>query len=175
MLTKETLDLGIEQISKELTESLEDFRSSPCWSGVKGIKELSSSLYNLTHIREDMFGESEEEYSFTKEDAEMWVNHMKTNLPDGTTVRGAHWTMDQTNTVAKQKGIVWEHVTPYCFWVTMNMVYSDYVGTAIKFGVDTLDFYFSLATSFLFDVDSVPPRTKLAEYYHHIVKPAFSK
>lgn len=113
-----------------------------------------------------------EEDSFDESIAKDWVSHMITVKPDGSKVKGEHWSIDQTTTVANKMGIKWTHITPYCFWVVMNMLYSDYSGVAIKHGTDTVEFYVDMAKAFLFDEDSIPPKKKVSEYYHHIVKPA---
>lgn len=177
VLTRKDLSNGIEVLSEELHDCIDSFIYNRKWSTLNNIRDLSCGLEYLHKINSLMFKDPDtpEEYkaveTFNKEDAENWVSHMVTEMPDGSRVIGAHWTLEQTNTVAKQKGIEWTHITPYCFWVVMNMVYSDYNLVAHKYGVDKVDFYFDLAKSFLFDVDSVPPRTKVMEYYHHIVKP----
>ena len=57
----------------------------------------------------------------------------------------------------------------WCWWITMNMIYSDYSAVAYKYGVDTADFYADMAKAFLFDPDGGEPEEKLAAYYHNIV------
>ena len=52
---------------------------------------------------------------------------------------------------------------------TMNMMYSDYYNTAMKFGVCTPEFFGELAKEFLFDMDGPAPKEKLAAYYRGIV------
>ena len=55
------------------------------------------------------------------------------------------------------------------FWVALNMIYSDYVKVAKKFGVgDKIDFYVDMAKAFLDDKDAGPD--KLARYYKYIVR-----
>lgn len=104
----------------------------------------------------------------TQEELKMWAEGMENE--DGTS--GAHWTMEQTSAVAKQHGIVFDHVTDMEWCVIMNAMYSDYCKTAKKYNVDKPDFYADLAKDFLFDKDSVHPKQKVAAYYHTIVKPA---
>lgn len=103
---------------------------------------------------------------FTEAMAKEWVANMEG--ADGK--KGGHWTIEQTSLVAKQKGIVFEHISDYCWWATMNMKYSDGCKTAAKYNVDTVDFYVDEAKDFLFDVDSVSPKEKLYWYYTKIVK-----
>ena len=77
---------------------------------------------------------------------------------DGTT--GEHWTYDQTQQVMERMGISCD---PVEFWVSMNMMYSDYCGVAKKIGINNADFYGSMAEAFLKDPDA--HENKLARYY----------
>ena len=95
------------------------------------------------------------------DDAKTWVAGMSNE--DGS--YGARWTMEQTKQVQEQRGI---DCDPMHFWVTMNMMYSDYCAAAKKFGVDNPDFYAEMAKAFLHDKDAAPG--KLANYYHAIVR-----
>lgn len=72
--------------------------------------------------------------------------------------------------LAESMGLSWDHITPWCWWVTMNMMYSDYGSVAIHYGVSTAEFFAELAQAFLFDKDGPGPKAKLAAYYHGIVK-----
>lgn len=82
---------------------------------------------------------------------------------DGT--KGAHWTMEQVKQVMAQKGITDD---PMEFWLTLNMMYSDYYAAAKKHNANTVDFYVDMARAFLEDKDAKP--NKLARYYHAVVK-----
>ena len=103
---------------------------------------------------------------FTCADAMAWNKGMLNE--DGTT--GGHWTCEQTSAVAESIGVNFEHITDYCFNVTMNMMYSDYFDVAEKYGVNSPDFYGYMAKAFLFDRDGGKPKEKLSEYYFNIVK-----
>ena len=102
----------------------------------------------------------------TKADAEAWADHMENE--DGTT--GPHWPMEQTTALAESMGLSWDKISPWCWWITMNMMYSDYGNVAIHYGVSTAEFFAELAQAFLFDKDGPGPKEKLAAYYHGIVK-----
>lgn len=96
------------------------------------------------------------------ETAREWVDCMVN--ADGT--QGAHWSMEQTEKVRRQKNISAE---PLAFWVAMNAAYSDLVQLAKKHNVNNLDFYTDFARAFwLKDEDSVPD--KLAAYYEAVVQ-----
>lgn len=91
--------------------------------------------------------------------AKDWV-HSMTNS-DGT--NGEHWTLQQTTTVLNQKGYPFD---PVDFYVTMNMMYNDYVKVARRFNINNADFYASMSEAFLNDPDAVSD--KLAKYHEHI-------
>ncbi len=114
---------------------------------------------------EEKSGHGDSMKPMTLEDAKHWAAKMEN--ADGT--MGGHWTIDQTNSVAKTYGIEFTHITEYCWNVTMNMMYSDYCQVAKRFGVDLPEFYASMAKAFLFDKDGPEPKGKIAAYYHCIV------
>lgn len=97
-----------------------------------------------------------EQPEFNEYDAEKWIHHM--NPP-------ARWTKEQTDAVMMQHGY---HHKPCEFWVTMNMLFSDYGRTVIKYGLDKAEFWAELAHDFLDDVDA--ENGKLALYWRDIVK-----
>ena len=81
---------------------------------------------------------------------------------DGTI--GAHWTFEQTQDVAKQRGVTCDKND---FWAAMNMMYSDYGKVAKMYSVDNTNFYADMAAAFLQDKDAVDG--KLVEYWANIV------
>lgn len=91
-----------------------------------------------------------------KEATEKMINE------DGTT--GPHWTLEQTNSVAKANGLKFEHFNEYDFNYVMNMVYSDYYGSIVN---DTNNYY-KLARAFLIDKDG--HKGKALKYYLNIAK-----
>lgn len=102
--------------------------------------------------------------SFDRQMAEEWMRGLQNE--DGTT--GPHWTLDQAKQVMAQKGI---EGSPWEFFVTLNIMYSDYCKVAKKLGVNTVDFYACMAEAFLNDKDAVGGGAeKLAQYYEHIVQ-----
>lgn len=63
---------------------------------------------------------------------------------------GAHWNLEQTNSVAKTLGIIFKEYNEYDWNYVMNMIYSDYYG-AIQ---DEPTAYAKLAKKFLQDKDA---------------------
>lgn len=90
----------------------------------------------------------------SKADAESWVSRMKNS--DGT--KGCHWTLEQTQDVAKQRNITCD---PNDFWAVMNMMYSDYCQVAKRQSVDTPGFYADMAKAFLEDADAADGKAYL--------------
>lgn len=107
------------------------------------------------------YSSGSEHTPFTEETALEWVSRMKN--ADGST--GPHWTMEQTEQVRKQRSI---ECDPLKFYVTMNMMYSDYCKAAEKVNANSMDFYVYMTKAFLDDKDAQPD--KLARYYHFIAK-----
>ena len=97
----------------------------------------------------------------THDRAVEWVKRMEN--ADGTT--GPHWDMNQTRQVMEQHNI---HLNDIDFWVTMNMMYSDYCKVAKKHNCSTSEFYAAMAKAFLEDKDAYPE--KLSRYYECIVE-----
>lgn len=96
----------------------------------------------------------------TLEDAKRWTSKMQN--ADGT--KGCHWTLEQTQDVAKQRNI---NCDPNDFWTAMNMMYSDYCTVARSYSADNQNFYADMAAAFLRDKDAVPG--KIVKYLDVIV------
>lgn len=96
----------------------------------------------------------------TLEDAKRWTSKMQN--ADGT--KGCHWTLEQTQDVAKQRNI---NCDPNDFWAAMNMMYSDYCTVARSYSADNQNFYADMAAAFLRDKDAVPG--KIVKYLDVIV------
>ena len=82
----------------------------------------------------------------TLEDAKRWTSKMQN--ADGT--KGCHWTLEQTQDVAKQRNI---NCDPNDFWAAMNMMHSDYCTVARSYSADNQNFYADMAAAFLRDKD----------------------
>ena len=76
---------------------------------------------------------------------------------DGT--HGGHWSIEDTNAVAKQYGIQFTDFNEYDWNYVMNMVYSDYFGTV----PNEISAYVKLAEKFIKDKDAGPG--KAFKYY----------
>ena len=88
------------------------------------------------------------------DEAEEWCDSMMN--ADGT--KGCHWTLEQTQEVAKQRNI---NCDPNDFWAVMNMMYSDFCQVAKRQSVDTPGFYADMAKAFLEDTDAVDGKAYL--------------
>ena len=99
----------------------------------------------------------------TKEKAEKWVKHMRT---DGH--KGEMWTMEDAKELAKPYGIT-EGQELIDFYAALNMVYSDYCEVAKEWGVDDEEYFAALACAFLYDEDGKAPSEKIAAYYKYVV------
>lgn len=110
------------------------------------------------------FGQNEEHKKhLTKEDAEEWVEEMKTK--DGRP--GKRWSYDEIRQYAGNYGISGEQRV-IDFFAVVNMMYSDYCHVARKLGVDRMEFYADMAKAFMDDPDAVDG--KLVKYWECIVK-----
>ena len=100
--------------------------------------------------------------SMSLETAKEWTKHMQNE--DGTS--GPHWTLEQAKQIMAQRKI---GLDPVQFWVTLNMIYSDFSPVAKKHGLGgSLEFYTDMAKAFLTDKDAKP--NKLSRYYEAIVE-----
>ncbi len=160
-MTKEALLQYKDKLEQGILEYMRMPPSDRSASGVRGMLECWTMV---DAAEQSMCGGSASE--MTKADAEAWVSHMANE--DGST--GQHWLIEQTSAVAESMGITWEHLTPWCWWAAMNMMYSDYCEVAMRYGIATPEFFADMAKAFLFDKDGPGPREKLAAYYHGIVK-----
>lgn len=147
-----------EKLKKEIHEYMDMQISS---RNVTAITDMIACLSAL-----DVFEGAKDAEHFDMSTAQKWVDGMKND--DGT--HGAHWTIEQTTAVAESLAIPLDTISEYCWWATMNMMYSDYVNVAIDYKVDVPDFYANLAEAFLFDKDAGSPKQKLGAYYSCIVK-----
>ena len=148
---------------------LEELSEKPLTLGhieeADAVAGLLCRLHKLDGMDGDHFRESTKMMDFTREDAMHWAEHMQN--ADGST--GPHWTMEQTAAVADARGIG-RDVPRWAWGVAMNMMYSDYYGVAVDFGVNRPEFYAALAEAFLMDKDGPGALEKLCAYYRRIVR-----
>lgn len=128
---------------------------------------LIETFNNLKIINKKMYDELEEELyiniygrHFNDHLLKKATEHMVNE--DGTT--GAHWTLEQTNQLAKQYSIDFNKFNEYDFNFVMNMIYSDYYG-AIP---NEMGSYVKIAMKFLNDKDSND--CKAFNYYYSLLK-----
>ena len=112
---------------------------------------------------EDEYKEKEK-YMSMKEIAEEWTKGMKNE--DETS--GPHWSLAETKEVAEKHKMT--KYDEYAWYVTMNMMYSDYYKVIEKMNADPVSFACYMSDAFLGDADSVPANKKVKEYFEHIVQ-----
>ena len=159
-MTKEALLQYKDKLEQGILEYMRMPPSDRSASGVRGMLEC----WTMVDAAAKSIGGSHGD--FDRADAEAWADHMVNE--DGTT--GPHWGGDQTTAIAESMGMTWEKVSRPCWWITMNMMYSDYSGVAEKYGVSIAEFYADMARAFLMDKDGPGAKKKLAAYYHGIVE-----
>lgn len=127
-------------ILKDATlEELKDFVDY----AIDKIKNTDEDLYNTLEkkLYKEVYGCHFNEWLMKKALAKL-VNE------DGTT--GAHWTLEQTTSVAKQNNISFTYFNEYDWCYVMNMIYSDYFGILNN----DLSTYIKMARKFLEDKDA---------------------
>lgn len=127
---------------------------------IKGLRSMASPLNDTpaTTRSEEPFSDAGEEH-LTMDQARDWLSKMKN--ADGTT--GARWSFEAASRLMTQRGISCD---PIDFWVTLNMMYSDYSKVAKAYSSDNPNFYSDMAAAFLGDEDAV--EDKLVQYWEHI-------
>lgn len=129
-------------------EQLKDFTDD----ALSMIKETNKDLYDTLelYLYKEMYGCHFSDWLAEKATSKM-VNE------DGTT--GRHWTVEQTNSVAKSNNISFDTFNEYDWNYVMNMIYSDYYGV---FSND-VTMYAKMSKRFLEDKDA--PEGKALKYY----------
>jgi len=122
--------------------SYEQLKSFIC-DTLSMLKETHSDLYEdlEIHLYKEIYGKHFSDWLLEKATKYM-VNE------DGTT--GPHWTIDETNSVARNMNITFKEYNEYDWNYTMNMIYSDYYG-AVSDDVNT---YAKISKKFLTDKDA---------------------
>ena len=155
----------LKQYMADLEKSIGEYMERPATErSAEAIDGMTECWMHLNEANKMLSGTSYGS-EFSHEDAKKWASEMVND--DGTT--GAHWTIEQTTSVAEANDVEFSHITDWCWWIAMNMIYSDYGTVAEKYGVGTPGFFADLAKAFLFDKDGPGPEKKLAAYYHGIV------
>lgn len=104
----------------------------------------------------------------TKEEMEKWAKNLENE--DGTDAY--HFSKQQIEEAAKRAGINYQEYGIDYWWVTANMLYSDYCDVVAPYGLqDKADFWAKMAEAFLDDSDfDGTGSEKLSIYYHMIAK-----
>ena len=120
--------------------------------------------YTTNEDCEEESHKEKEKHMSMKEIAEKWTKGMKNE--DGTL--GPHWSLAETKEVAEKHKMT--KYDEYAWYVTMNMMYSDYYKVIEKMNADPVSFACYMSDAFLGDADSVPANKKVKEYFEHIVQ-----
>lgn len=103
----------------------------------------------------------------SRSDMERWKRTMSNE--DGT--KGAHFSTAESMEAARMAKVNVDKYGQDVFCMTMNMMYSDYMSAASKYGVNRPEFYAELAKNFLDDKDfDGDGAEKLMIYYKTIVE-----
>lgn len=107
------------------------------------LKETNPETYEdlESYLYREVYGKHFSDWLLEKATKEM-INE------DGT--KGPHWTLEQTNSVARSNGIDFDTFNEYDWNYVMNMIYSDYYGAVSN---DT-NMYAKLSKKFLEDKDA---------------------
>lgn len=171
---REMLKCYRKALKKELINDLEmDFEN--CVNVYEKHRHIASMIDTICNINDIIDGDDNEDDDDDK-------HHEKPELKNATIMKwadgmenadgsdGAHWTIEQATSVANQLGVSFDHISPEDFWITLNMMYSDYGQTLQETGITDAGIYGRLATDFLFDKDAIAPKEKLYYYYKDIVE-----
>lgn len=138
-------------------------------ANIEGFNLVAKAIEHTDKLAERMpKADAEETGKFDRVKMRVWVDGM--DNADGS--HGAHWSKDQTIAVGRSYGIDFGgDISAECWYTALNMMYSDYYPTAVKFGVDRPEFYASLAKDFLCDPDAPGgAKHKLEGYYRGVVE-----
>ena len=90
---------------------------------------------------------------------EWMLYHATKNMVNEDGTKGPHWTIEETNKVARSNGVMFSSFNEYDWNYVMNMVYSDYYGSIPNDPVA----YAKVAKKFIEDKDA--PEGKALRYY----------
>ena len=120
------------------------------------IRETNHDLYETleNHLYKETYGCHFNDWMLEKA-----LKYMENE--DGT--KGAHWSIEQTNSVAKQLDVQFKNFNEYDWNYVMNMLYSDFYGSVPNDPTS----YGKMAKKFLEDKDA--PYGKALKYYWAMV------
>lgn len=144
---KNEIEMYKKTIAKEITA-----RGKTTAYNLKALSDLYEILDNLS-----------EEKSY-KLDYIKLASSLKNE--DGTS--SPKWTLEETTSVANDYDVEMTHISKLDWYLTLNMIYSDYCEIAKKYNLDMPEFYVDIAKQFLFDSDSKNGTEKLELYFCYI-------
>lgn len=164
----------MRDVKKKLQDELAYFENKLLsqdlsYEDLKCIHKILESLESIENLKKYEVDDVKSTH-YTKEDVPMynytlWVSKMHNE--DGS--KGGKWTMQETTEIGKNNGIDFSKISEQDWYITLNMVYSDYVMIARKYNIDNISFYIDLAKEFLWDSDTHQGKDKLERYYRYIV------
>ena len=90
---------------------------------------------------------------------EWMLDYALANMVNEDGTNGGHWTLEQTNSVARDNNIKFQNFNEYDWNYVMNMIYSDYYGAVSN----DISSYVKLAKRFIMDKDAT--KGKAFHYY----------
>ncbi len=148
----------------EIFEIYENVKSTPKSNEIveKIIKSYDKSLNKVKSYNEELYNDLKcdiyvEIYGCHFNE---WLLKCATeNMQNEDGTAGAHWTLEQTNAVARDSDIKFINFNQYDWNYVMNMIYSDYYGVISN----DISAYVKMAKRFIMDKDS--PKGKAYHYY----------
>lgn len=108
------------------------------------------------------------EYKYGPHFNEEWAMKVVSNMQNEDGTMGAHWTIEQTTSVAQQYGINFSKYNKYDWFVAMNMFYSDFYKAVISMtNSDAVKHYVDLTKAWLEDKDV--DEGKMWYYYKYVI------
>lgn len=108
----------------------------------------------------------EKKDKLTDKEYKEWAEHLENE--DGTT--GPIWTEDETTSLGKKVGVDFNKISKVAYWLTCNMMYSDFCEIFEKLSMNKPEVYAQLAWKWLDDSDTIDGEKKLAAYHEYIVE-----
>lgn len=131
-----------------------------CPQTLGNVRDFALMSIALDALDEDCEGSE----TITMEQAQAWVDHM--DNADTSRPHGGRWTYAEATELGHKLGVSDDQMI--AFFVSLNMIWSDYGPVISASGINTPDFYGKMARAFIDDKDAKPH--KVARYMRAIAK-----